>query len=90
LAEQHPGADNSCIRAHLFKMLFTGLAVHVDLRERLVKAMGIVNFRQIVHELNMRRVDIALEAKLGWYLRYWKEHPPAHYLGGIAAHRKPL
>lgn len=60
LAEQHPGADNSCIRAHLFKMLFTGLAIHIDLRERLVKTMGIDNFRQIVHELNMRRVDIAV------------------------------
>jgi hypothetical protein len=62
----------------------------VDLRERLVKAFGIGNFRQIVQELNMRRVDIKLEAKLGWYLRYWKEHPSAHYLNGIAAYRKPL
>jgi hypothetical protein len=29
-------------------MLFTGLSQNVDLRERLVKAMGINNFREIV------------------------------------------
>jgi hypothetical protein len=90
LAEKYPGADDSCMRAHLFKMLFTGLAIHTDLRERLVKAFGIDNFRQIVHELTMRRVDITAEAKLGWYLRYWKEHPAAYYLNGIAVERKPL
>jgi hypothetical protein len=38
----------------------------------------------------MRRVGISAEAKLGWYLRYWKEHPPAYYLNGIAVDRKPL
>ena len=90
LAEKYPGADDSCMRAHLFKILFTGLAANTDLRDRMTKAMGIDNFRQIVAELNQRRVDITAEAKLGWYLRYWKEHPAAYYLNGIAVHRKPL
>lgn len=48
LAEQYPGANDSCIRAHLFKMLYTGLSKNIDLRERLVKAFGIANFREIV------------------------------------------
>jgi hypothetical protein len=36
-------------------MLFTGLSKHIDLRERLVKAFGIANFREIVLELKQRR-----------------------------------
>jgi hypothetical protein len=56
----------------------------------MVKAMGIINFREIVRELHMRRVDITAETKLGWYLRYWKEHPPAYYLNGITVDRKSL
>jgi|JI61114BRNA_FD_contig_41_828505_length_803_multi_4_in_0_out_0_1 tRNA-dihydrouridine synthase 1 len=32
LAEKYPGANDSCIRAHLFKILFTGLSKNVDLR----------------------------------------------------------
>jgi hypothetical protein len=64
--------------------------LNVDLRERLVKAFGLANFRQIVHELTMRRVGITAEVKLGWYLRYWKEHPAAYYLNGIAIDRKSL
>lgn len=78
------------MRAHLFKVLFTGLAANTDLRDRMTKAMGINSFREIVAELNQRRVDITAEAKLGWYLRYWKDHPPAYYLNGIAVDRKPL
>ena len=45
LAEQHPGADDSCIRAHMFKLMFTGLSQHIDLRERLTKARGLDSFR---------------------------------------------
>ena len=55
MAEKYPGANDSCIRAHLFKMLFTGLSQNVDLRERLVKAMGINTFRAIASELKERR-----------------------------------
>jgi len=32
LAQQYKGASPSCIRAHLFKMLYTGLQIHTDLR----------------------------------------------------------
>ena len=38
LAEKYPGAGPSCIRAHLFKMLYIGLSTHIDLRERMTKA----------------------------------------------------
>ena len=48
LAEKHPGANDSCLRGHMFKIMFTGLQKHTDLRERLVRASGLGNFRQIV------------------------------------------
>ena len=51
MAEKYAGADDSCIRAHLFKMMFTGLSVHTDLREKLVKAKGIEEFRAIALEM---------------------------------------
>lgn len=38
LTEKHPGAGVSCIRAHLFKMLYKGLSENVDLRERMTQA----------------------------------------------------
>jgi len=85
LAEKYPGANDSCIRGHLFKILFTGLSKNTDLRERLVKAGGIANFREIALELRQRRLDIPIEDKLGWYLRYWKKLTPRHYLKGITA-----
>ena len=64
--------------------MFTGLSVHVDLRERLVKANGINNFRDIVFEMVERRKDVNIQDKLGWYLRYWKEKPKHNYLKGIS------
>lgn len=48
LAEKYPGANDSCIRGHLFKMLYTGLSKNIDLRDKLVKTYGIANFREIV------------------------------------------
>ena len=57
LAEKYPGADDSCMRAHLFKILFTGLAANTDLRDRMTKAIGINNFREIVAELNQWNCD---------------------------------
>jgi hypothetical protein len=85
LVEKYGGASDSCVRAHLFKILYTGLSQNVDLRERLVKAGGLNNFRGITLELKERRVGIIPEIKLGWYLRYWKQHPANHYLKGITA-----
>lgn len=38
LAQKYKGASASCIRAHLFKMLWKGLNEHTDLRDRLAKS----------------------------------------------------
>jgi hypothetical protein len=38
LAQKYKGASTSCIRAHLFKILYVGLQKNTDLRERLAKA----------------------------------------------------
>ncbi len=65
-------------------MMFSGLSQHTDLRDQMVKASGIDSFRAIVSEMRIRRKDVAPEDKLGWYLRYWKKHPPQFYLKGIS------
>ena len=39
LFEKYPGeADRNTVRAHMFKFLYTGLQVHIDLRNRLAIA----------------------------------------------------
>ena len=57
LAQKYKGASPSCIRAHLFKILFVGLQQHTDLRERLSKA-NIDDFMGIVQELKERRAQV--------------------------------
>jgi hypothetical protein len=64
-------------------MLFTGLSIHTDLRERLVKAQGIETFRAIAQEMQARRAEVDPSEKLGWYLRYWKK-PRPDYLEGVS------
>jgi hypothetical protein len=54
LAAKYKGASTSCIRAHLFKILYKGLTEHVDLRERLAKCNP-DEFKTIVEELKERR-----------------------------------
>jgi tRNA-dihydrouridine synthase len=73
LTEEYDGASVSCIRAHLFKMLFKGLNENVDLRERMAKAITMDEFRSIVAELKNRRIELGLESKFGWYQRYWNK-----------------
>ena len=51
MTEKYPGADISCIRAHLFKVLYKGLSENVDLRERMVQSHSLVEFKNIVNEL---------------------------------------
>ena len=69
----------------MFKMIFSGLSKNIDLRERLVRAGGIATFREIVFEMVERRKDVAVEDKLGWYLRYWKAKPARCYIKGITS-----
>jgi tRNA-dihydrouridine synthase 1 len=71
LTSKYKGASTSCIRAHLFKILYVGLQQHIDLRERLAKSNP-EDFFPIVTELRGRRLGVKPEAKLGWYFRHWK------------------
>ena len=50
--------DRSCIRAHMFKFLHTGLSVHTDLRDKLAKIQTTEDFRSLVLDMKERRKDI--------------------------------
>lgn len=58
------------IKAHLFRILYTGLSEHVDIREKLVKAFSYEDYFNVVVELRERRKGRDPNSKLGWYLRY--------------------
>ena len=55
----------------MFKILFSGLQKHTDLRDLLVKASKIEQFREIALEMKERRKDVSIEDKFGWYVRHW-------------------
>jgi hypothetical protein len=69
---------HSAIKAHLFKILFRGLSLNVDLRDRLAKASTIQEFDDVVTELGTRRKDIDPRDKFGWYFRYRKDEMPEY------------
>ncbi|CAD8110320.1 unnamed protein product [Paramecium sonneborni] len=58
------------IKAHLFKLLYTSLQVHTDLRSKLGSAKTYDQHLDIVIQLNRLRAHIPLENKFGWYKRY--------------------
>ena len=67
--------DNSntgCLKAHLFKMLHSGLTRHIDLRTNLGKAMKFEDYQGVVHKLTDLRKGEDLMSKFGWYERYWE------------------
>lgn len=64
------------MKSHLFKLLHSGLKVHTDLRARLAKGRSFEEFAAIVKEMSLRRKDVPLKEKLGWYKRYWKQAKP--------------
>jgi len=65
--------DSSYIKAHLFKMLYTGLQQSVDLRDKLVTEVTLDGFYQIANELKQRRLHLNRIDKFGWYERYQKK-----------------
>jgi len=65
--------DSPCIRAHLFKILYTGLQIHTDLRDRLVSADKFEKFMDITLELKNRRINMNKLDKFGWYQRHLEE-----------------
>ena len=73
LAAQFPPFKLKVVRAHIFKILFTGLQRHTDLRDRLVAAKKMQGMWEVVREMKRRREaqpDPALMA-LSWYYRWW-------------------
>lgn len=74
MVDKYPGASISCIRGHLFKILYKGLSENIDLREQMTKVHTIPEFKAIVTELKSRRENKSLIDKFGWYTRHWKKH----------------
>ncbi|CAD8180549.1 unnamed protein product [Paramecium octaurelia] len=58
------------IKAHLFKLLYTGLQIFTDLRSKLGSAKTYEEHLEVVIELKNKRADVPKEDKLGWYKRY--------------------
>ncbi|CAD8076375.1 unnamed protein product [Paramecium primaurelia] len=58
------------IKAHLFKLLYTGLQIHVDQRSKLASAKTYEEHLEVVIELKNKRADVPKENKFGWYKRY--------------------
>jgi len=61
---------DSYIRAHLFKILFTGLQIHTDLRDRLASSNKLPDFIDIAMQLKKRRSEVSVLEKFGWYNRH--------------------
>jgi len=70
--EQYKDQD-SFVKSHLFKMLYTGLKVFTDLRDKLTEAKTIEDYKAIALEVAERRKDWTRLDKLGWYYRYFKQ-----------------
>ena len=71
--ENYPGdSDLKCLRAHMFKFLYTGLSKHTDIRDVLNKAKGYDAIKQVAILMKERRINETPQEKLGWYYRHWK------------------
>lgn len=84
LAAQHLPSTNGqcpkCVKAHIFKMVFSGLQDNTDLRDRASQALTICEYRAIVDELAARgwrqpRFHEASEypRESSWYYRHQLE-----------------
>lgn len=73
LAEKHPPHRLKVVKAHVFKILFTGLQRHTALRDRLSTARDYGEMWAVVREMRRLRekdADPALHAP-SWYYRWW-------------------
>ena len=59
------------LKAHLFRMLHSGLAKHPSLRDDLEKAIKFEEYQSIVNKLAVLRKDDSLISKFGYYERHW-------------------
>eukprot|EP01015_Nassula_variabilis_P024579 TRINITY_DN4719_c0_g1_i16.p2 TRINITY_DN4719_c0_g1~~TRINITY_DN4719_c0_g1_i16.p2 ORF type:complete len:298 (+),score=43.45 TRINITY_DN4719_c0_g1_i16:67-960(+) len=64
--------DIKYVKPHLFKILYSGLQKHTDLRDKLPHAKTFEEMLEIITHLKQRRVNEDIMEKLGWYLRYQK------------------
>jgi tRNA-dihydrouridine synthase 1 len=60
-----------CLKAHMFKMLHSGLSRHTDLRNSLGQAKEYQTYRDVVTSISELRKNDSLQSKFGWYERYW-------------------
>ncbi|GAB5032161.1 dihydrouridine synthase [Nannochloropsis oceanica] len=76
LIDQHPPERLKCVRAHVFKMAFTGVQLYEDLRDNLVVAETVEEIKEVVREIRRRAVEEGREEGVGersWYWRHWTE-----------------
>ncbi|CAM9930215.1 unnamed protein product [Ascophyllum nodosum] len=66
----------SCLRAHLFKSLFTGLATRTDLRARLTKARSLEEMEELALAIREARLanPSVFDEKKTWYRRHTNPH----------------
>merc|ERR1712070_1008119 len=70
----------SCVKGHLFKILYAGLQQHTDLRERMGRARSLQEHRAISEELKERgwvqpmfNHEKLYNGNLSWYYRHRSE-----------------
>jgi len=76
IVDQHPPERLKCVRAHVFKMAFTGVQLYEDLRDNLVVAETVEEIKEVVREIRRRAVEEGREEGVGersWYWRHWTE-----------------
>jgi len=77
LAAQHPPDRLKCVRAHVFKLVFTGVQLFEDLRDALVAAENVKEMRWVVGEIRRRALeraqgrDVGSAGERSWYWRHW-------------------
>lgn len=68
--EKYDGKNKRYLKPHLFKILHQGLKENTDLRSRLGAAKSFEDQKIVAEELALRRKDMDLDKKFGWYHRY--------------------
>eukprot|EP00624_Nannochloropsis_granulata_P000227 evm.model.NODE_10847_length_11073_cov_19.981396.2 len=86
IVDRHPPERLKCVRAHVFKMAFTGVQLYEDLRDKLVVAETVEEMKDVVREIRRRAVEEGREEGVGersWYWRHWAEEKEGGGEGGV-------
>jgi len=79
IVDQYTPERLKCVRAHVFKMVFTGVQLYEDLRDQLVIAATVEEMKKVVREIRRRAEEEGREGGVGgvgersWYWRHWTE-----------------